>query len=45
MGLFLMESMRFTRLFPVISALPDNGGRHCLCTNPLGGQEPGIVLP
>ncbi|MCG8543936.1 MAG: hypothetical protein MJE12_06975, partial [Alphaproteobacteria bacterium] len=24
MGLFLMESLRITRLFPVISALPDN---------------------
>jgi 5'-methylthioadenosine phosphorylase len=32
-------------LFKVIGALPDNGRRDCLCTNPFGGQEPGIALP
>ncbi|MYS21337.1 S-methyl-5'-thioadenosine phosphorylase [Streptomyces sp. SID4948] len=32
-------------LFEIIRTLPDNSERDCLCTNPLGGQEPGIVLP
>jgi 5'-methylthioadenosine phosphorylase len=32
-------------LFDVVGALPDSEERDCLCTNPLGGQDPGIALP
>jgi 5'-methylthioadenosine phosphorylase len=32
-------------LFDLVGALPDNADRNCLCTDALGGQEPGIALP
>lgn len=32
-------------LFDLIGALPDGDARDCLCVAPLGGQDPGILLP
>ncbi|MGH1556531.1 hypothetical protein ACRAWF_46675 [Streptomyces sp. L7] len=32
-------------LFDTVAALPENGARDCLCTNALGGMDPGFELP